>query len=108
MTDGKEFVAMTEGEVREWFGNRGYPLNDEVSLTYKVVNKNGKKWLFILDNCHDYEGYDEVESYFLDTGFCEPYDGWPVRGFDWSAERLLSLVEPRGPSSLLANPNPTA
>jgi hypothetical protein len=84
---------MTEQDVREWFGNRGYPLDEDVKLTFCIVEKAGQNWLFIKDDCHDYDGSDEVESYYLDTNVCEPYDGWKAKGFSWKTEDLKALIE---------------
>ena len=84
---------MGEQDVREWFGNRGYPLDDDVKLTFCVVEKAGQNWLFIKDDCHDYDSSDEVESYYLDTNVCEPYDGWKAKGFSWKTEDLKALIE---------------
>ena len=84
---------MTSSEVRAWFGERGYPLDKSQNLEFKTVSKCGENWLFITDNCHDYEGSDEVESYCLDSNCCEPYDGWPRKGFSWDESRLTNLIE---------------
>ena len=84
---------MTSDEVRTWFGDRGYPLNEGAKLEFKALSKGGESWLFITDNCHDYEGSNEVESYCLDSGCCEPYSGWPRKGFSWSKNKLESLIE---------------
>jgi hypothetical protein len=85
-------INMKEEDLRQWFGNRGIEL-EEGKLTYKVVKKQGNRWLFILDDCFEYEGSDEVESYFLDTSYCEAYDGWKAKAFNWELENLLSLVD---------------
>ncbi len=84
---------MTNEEVRSWFGERGYPLNESATLEFKVVSKSGENWLFITDNCYEYEGTNEVESYCLDSSYCEPYDGWPRKGFSWDINRLSTLIE---------------
>ena len=84
---------MTSSEVRAWFGERGYPLDKSQNLEFKTVSKGGENWIFITDNCHDYEGFDEVESYCLDSNCCEPYDGWPRKGFSWDESRLAKLIE---------------
>jgi len=89
----KETETMTEHDIRKWFGHRGYPLNEEVKLTFSVVKKCGQNWLFLKDDCHAYEGCDEVESYYLDTNFCEPYDGWKAKGFSWRTEDLGALID---------------
>ena len=83
---------MKEHEVRNWFGNRGCPLDDDVKLKYEIITKNGENWIFLLDNCHDYESYDEVESFSLDSNCVECYDAWPSKNFNWSKENLLTLV----------------
>ena len=85
-------INMKEDDLRQWFGNRGIII-EEGKLTYKVVKKQGNRWLFILDDCFEYEGNDEVESYFLDTSYCEAYDGWKAKAFNWELENLLSLID---------------
>ena len=84
-------LNINEEYVREWFGNRGIVLED-TKLTYKVVEKQSDRWLFILDDCFEYEGSNEVESYFLDTIYCECYNGWNAKDFNWELENLLSLI----------------
>ncbi len=42
----------TNEGISAWFGNRGYPVSDESKLTYTLVNRNDKSWLFILDDYH--------------------------------------------------------
>tara|TARA_R110000796_G_scaffold4232_3_gene16199 strand:- start:773 stop:1060 length:288 start_codon:yes stop_codon:yes gene_type:complete len=81
-----------EDDLRQWFGNRGIEIQ-EGKLTYKVVEKQGNRWLFILDDCFEYEGNNEVESYFLGTSYCEAYDSWKAKAFNWELENLLSLID---------------
>ena len=83
---------INEDDLRQWFGNRGIEL-EEGKLTYKVVEKQGNRWLFILDDCFEYEGSNEVESYFLGTSYCECYDSWNAKAFNWELENLLSLID---------------
>ena len=85
-------INMNEDDLRQWFGNRGIELED-TKLTYKVVEKQGNRWLFILDDCFEYEGSNEVESYFLGTSYCECYDSWNAKAFNWELENLLSLID---------------
>ena len=82
-----------EDDLRQWFGNRGIEIQ-EGKLTYKVVEKQGNRWLFILDDCFEIDiKPDEVESYFLDTSYCEAYDSWKAKAFNWELENLLSLID---------------
>jgi len=74
-------------QVKNWFGNRGYPFDDDTKLTYKVINN---KWIFIHSSDDDF--YDEIELYYLKTLYCEPYDSWKKDGFDWSTQNLLELL----------------
>jgi len=101
------FIDMHENDLRHWFGNRGIQL-EESKLTFKVVTKQGNRWVFILDDCFDYDGSNEVELYDLDTMYCECYEGWKAPAFNWDLENLLSLIEndpdydPEGEAMLLA------
>ena len=85
-------INMKEDDLRQWFGNRGIEL-EEGKLTYKVIKKGNMRWLFILDNCFEYEGSNEIELYFLGTSYCEAYDGWNAKSFNWELENLLSLID---------------
>ena len=76
---------MNEVEVRNWFGNRGYPFSDKSKLKFKVIGD----WIFIHDSLDE---YDEVELYYMDTIHAEPYDGWTRKGFSWAKEKLLTLI----------------
>ena len=82
---------MSENDLRQWFGNRGVKL-EEKKLTYKVVKKQSEHWAFIIDNCFEYEGNNEVELYALDTMHCECYNGWKAQSFKWNLENMLSLI----------------
>lgn len=92
-----EELKMTTKEVVNWFGNRGQSLEKFSGLKFKAVTKQGlyqnENWLFILDDCFNYEGSDEIEAYFLDSDYCEPYDAFKAKGFDWSIDNLLNKVE---------------
>ena len=101
------FIDMSQNDLRQWFGNRGVEL-EESKLTFKVVAKQGNLWLFILDDCFDYDGRNEVELYDLETMYCECYGDWKATAFNWDLENLLSLIEndpdyePEGEAMLLA------
>ena len=69
----RELCLGTEAEA--WLGNK----------------KGGKECMTAL-RLH-YDGSDEVESYYLDTNVCEPYDGWKAKGFSWKTEDLKALIE---------------
>ena len=86
-------LKMTTNEVVNWFGNRGYCLEKFSGLKYKAVTKQNENWLFILDDCFEYEGCDEIETYCLDSDYCEPYDAFNANGFDWSIDNLLNKIE---------------
>jgi hypothetical protein len=73
----------TEKDIRNWFGDRGYPIEDNSKLKFKVLNS----WLFILDR-----EYDEIELYETDTIYCEPYTSWDKKGFNWSNKNLQKLI----------------
>ena len=80
------YILETEEQVRNWFGNRGYPFDDKSKLTYKVLND----WIFIHDSLDE---YDEIEMYETDTISCESWDGFEKKGFDWSEDNLLKLIK---------------
>jgi|21_taG_2_1085346.scaffolds.fasta_scaffold04753_8 hypothetical protein len=80
------YVLETEEQVRNCFGNRGQPFDDESKLTFKVL----KDWIFIHDSLDD---YDEVEMYATDSISCECFDGWDKKGFDWSNDHLMELIQ---------------
>ena len=86
------FINMHENDLRQWFGNRGIQL-EESKLTFKVVTKQGNRWLFILDDCFDYDGRNEVELYNLDTMYCECYDEWKAKTFNWDLENLMTKIK---------------
>jgi hypothetical protein len=86
-------LKLTNKEVVNWFGNRGYCLEKFSGLKYKAVTKQNENWLFILDDCFEYEGCDEIETYCLDSDYCEPYDAFNANGFDWSIDNLLNKIE---------------
>ena len=106
-TDIKNHIDMHENDLRQWFGNRGVQL-EEKKLTFKVVKKQGNRWVFILDDCFDYDGSDEVELYDLDTMYCECYDAWNAKAFNWDLTNLMAKIEndpdydPVGEAMLLA------
>jgi len=77
-------------QVRNWFGNRGYPFDDDSKLRYKVVNVEGSRWIFIHDSQDE---YDEVELYYMGGSFCEPQNGWPRKGFSWAKNNLIKIIE---------------
>ncbi len=80
------YILETDEQVRNWFGNRGQPFDDESKLTFKVVND----WIFIHDSLDE---YDEVEMYKTNTIYCEAWTGWNAKGFDWSDDNLSKLVK---------------
>jgi hypothetical protein len=72
--------------IRNWFGNRGYPLDDE-KIKFKIVEAGGKSWVFLLDReCND------VELYSLESMYREPIDGWHAKGFSWNKKNLINLA----------------
>jgi hypothetical protein len=77
-------------QVRNWFGDRGYPFNDDSKLRYKIVNVEGSRWIFIHDSQDE---YDEVELYYMGGSFCEPHDGWARKGFSWAKKNLIKLTK---------------
>ena len=82
----------TNEGISAWFGNRGYPIDDKSKLTYTLVNKNDKSWLFILDDFHEYESDNAVELYCLTSMYCEVETDFDATDFDWSETNLLSLL----------------
>jgi hypothetical protein len=101
------FIDMSQNDLRQWFGNRGVEL-EENKLTFEVVAKQGNLWLFILDDCFDYDGSNEVELYDLETMDCECYDSWKAPEFSWDLKNLMSKIEddpeydPEGEAMLMA------
>jgi hypothetical protein len=101
------YINMHENDLRQWFGNRGVQL-EENKLTFKVVKKQGNRWVFILDDCFDYDGSQEIELYNLDTMYCECYDAWKAKAFNWDLANLMAKIEndpdydPEGEAMLLA------
>jgi len=101
------FIDMSQNDLRQWFGNRGVEL-EENKLTFKVVAKQGNRWVFILDDCFDYDGSNEVELYDLETMDYECYDSWKATEFSWDLENLMSKIEddpdydPEGEAMLMA------
>jgi len=88
-----KLLNINEDDLRQWFGNRGIEL-EEGKLTYKVIKKGNMRWLFILDDCFEIGILpNEVESYFLDTSYCECYESWKAKDFNWDLENLLSLID---------------
>jgi len=77
---------MNETEIRNWFGNRGYPFDDNSRLRFKIFNN----WIFIHDSKDE---YDEVELYYLNSMFCEPQDSWDRKGFSWAKNNLLEIIK---------------
>jgi hypothetical protein len=65
-------------QIRNWFGDRGYPFYDNSKLRYKVINIKGSRWIFSTTR-KTYD--DEVELYYMNTIYCEPFDMWPRKGF---------------------------
>ena len=84
-------VIWNKEQVKNWFGDRGYPFDDDAKLTYKVINN---KWIFIHSSGSlPYDDfYDDVELFYLKTLFCEPENCWKKDGFDWSIQNLLELL----------------
>ena len=80
---------MDEQDVRAWFGNRGVALDEAAKLEFKTVSIGDAGWLFITDNCFDYDGHDEVEAYYLKSDYAEAYDGWPRKDFSWDDSNLV-------------------
>tara|TARA_R100001440_G_scaffold27289_1_gene44793 strand:- start:292 stop:573 length:282 start_codon:yes stop_codon:yes gene_type:complete len=83
-------IKMQEKQVRNWFGDRGYPFDDNSKLRYKVLKVNGNTWIFIHDSKDE---YDEVELYYMNTSFCEPYGDWQRKGFSWAKNNLIKLIK---------------
>lgn len=81
---------MNEQQVRAWFGERGDPIADDSKIKFAIL----EKWLFLHD---PNESPDKVISYPLGTIYCEPYAGYPVKGFDWSEDHLKTLVTLENP-----------
>ena len=79
-------MITTEKQVRDWFGNRGYPIPDDS----KTIDHKENSFIFIHDSADE---YDEVEMYYLNSSFCEPYDGWSRKGFSWAKPNLLKLIK---------------
>jgi hypothetical protein len=77
--------SINEDKVRNWFGDRGYPFDEESKLRFKVIGK----WLFIHDSL---DRYDEIELYYTNSLYAEPYNGWPRKGFSWAKNNLLKLI----------------
>ena len=100
-------LDMHEDDVRQWFGNRGIEL-EENKLTFKAVKKQGNRLLFILDDCFYHEGCNEIELYDLDTMYCECYDAWKAKAFNWDLENLMAKIDddpdydPDGEAMLMA------
>jgi hypothetical protein len=82
--------VMHVDKVRNWFGNSGYPFDDNSKLRYKIVNIEGSRWIFVHD---EFDEFDEVQIYCMDSGFCEPFDGWPRKGFSWAKKNLIKLTK---------------
>ena len=83
-------MITTEEQVRDWFGDRGYPIDDDAKIKFKAIDHKGNSFLFINDSSYC---YDEVEMYQLNSMFCEPYDGWSRKGFSWAKPNLLKLIK---------------
>tara|TARA_A100000172_G_scaffold22724_1_gene13011 strand:- start:342 stop:611 length:270 start_codon:yes stop_codon:yes gene_type:complete len=82
--------VLNEDTVRNWFGNRGYPFDDDSKIKYKVLNIKGNRWIFIHDSKDE---YDEVELYYMNTYYCEPYQYWSLKGFSWAKNNLTKLIK---------------
>ena len=82
--------VLNEDTVRNWFGNRGYPFDDDSKIKYKVLNIKGNRWIFIHDSKDE---YDEVELYYMNTIYCEPYECWSIKGFSWAKNNLIKLIK---------------
>lgn len=79
-------------KIENWFGNRGIELK-KTKPKFKIIEKNNQRWLFIKDNCfRDYQTWEQVELYFMDTNCCETYDSWNCKGFSWATNKLESLI----------------
>ena len=80
-------IEASEAHIRDWFGNRGYPIDDASRITFRVVESESQ-WIFI----HDSNDEDnEVIAYAMGS-YCEPFDGWPAKGFSWAKKSLEELV----------------
>jgi len=80
---------LNEQQVRDWFGDRGYPIDDDSKIKFKTIEHKENSFIFIHDSADE---YDEVEMYYLNSSFCEPYDGWSRKGFSWNKKNLLKLI----------------
>jgi len=85
----KTHIKVSEEAVRNWFGNRGYPIDETSRITFRVVDSESR-WIFIRDS-HD--EYEEVIAYSMDSMCCEPYSGWDRKGFSWANKKLEALVD---------------
>tara|TARA_R110000751_G_scaffold6898_1_gene29047 strand:- start:68 stop:346 length:279 start_codon:yes stop_codon:yes gene_type:complete len=81
---------MSIDDVRNWFGNRGYPFDDDSKLRYKVVNVEGSRWIFVHDSKDE---FDEVEVYCMDMNSCEPHNNWDHKSFSWAKKSLIKLAK---------------
>lgn len=94
-------------EIHNWFGDRGEfekCLSINSKTKFKVINDNkNNRWLFIED-----KEYNEVELYYMDSIYCECYDGYKIKKqiykrnndkfeteyiyFDWKKDNLKNIV----------------
>jgi len=94
-------------DIQAWSGDRG-EIEKSLSINSKtkfeiIQANNDEKWLFIED-----KEYNEVELYFMDSLYCELYDGYPIRkkiykmdmdkfetdyvDFNWKKDNLKTIV----------------
>ena len=83
-----KIIKLIEEDVRNWFGNRGYEIDDDSKITFRVVDSKSC-WIFILDS-HDED--NEVVAYEMGGMYCEPYDSWQAKGFSWAKKNLEELI----------------
>jgi len=84
-----ERVDFSEEALRDWFGDRGYPIQSS-KITFRVVKNTFGQWVFLKENIDE---PDEVVVYEMDDGvYCEPHDGYPKKGFSWSLKNLQEKI----------------
>jgi hypothetical protein len=95
MTNQFEQQNTTEEAIRDFFGDRGKPI-EPGKLTFRVIRdtKSDEDWIFIRDNrWYEYSDYNEVELYNSENGYLEVYDGWPRKHFKWNKSSLVNKLK---------------
>ena len=83
-----ERVDFSEEALRDWFGDRGYPIQSS-KITFRVVKNNFGQWVFLRDTAGE---PDEVVVYEMGGVHCEPDVGYPKKGFSWSLKNLQEKI----------------